>query len=31
MEKIMTDINKLKELLLELPEVKSAEHINGVN
>ena len=26
----MTDINKLKELLLELPEVKSAEHIKSV-
>ena len=26
----MTDINKFKDLLLEVPEIKSAEHINSV-
>ena len=26
----MTDIKKLKELLLELPEIKSAEHIKSI-
>ena len=26
----MTDIKKFKDLLLEVPEIKSAEHINSV-
>ena len=30
MEKIMTDIKKFKDLLLEVPEITSAEHVKSV-